>query len=209
MNGGTLRIASTTQSSLLHDDLNLASGTTFNSSAAVTVQGNLEWSAATIMGAGQTTIASAGTLNAAARDHSTRTLNTGTLRIEGTATLAGNSNNTYFYTYLQNGAKIDDRLGGTLDLQDDQTIIDNGTSGPENLVHVESGGTLSRSTGSTPAYVTTPAILMHGQCRRWEDAQPPRRQRHDDLDRAVQRRDGRRDRLHPRHPCQQRRDVHR
>ena len=154
---GKLRIsAANPQASLLHDDLDLDPGAILENLNSLTIEGDLEWSAATIQGAGTTTIAAGGTTTATVPD-SQRFLDTQTLRINGTGTFAGNDpdvNNDD--TYLSNGAEIAIGSGGSLDLQGDQDIIDNGTSGPENLVHVESGGTLSRSTGSTPAYITTP-----------------------------------------------------
>ena len=57
----------------------------------MTVNGTADWdNASTIAGAGTTTIAAAGTLTAPGADYSERFLDTGTLRIEGTATLEGN-----------------------------------------------------------------------------------------------------------------------
>ena len=59
-------------------------------------------------------------------------------------------NGTYFYTYLQNGAELEVGSGGTLDLQDDQQILENGGTG--NLLHVLSGGTLTpTSAAGTPS----------------------------------------------------------
>ena len=126
-----------------------------------------------------------------------RTLNHQMLHIDGTGTFAGNDPDTFNDdTYLQNAATLEIGSGGSLDLQGDQDIHNGGGTGT-NSVHVLSGGTLSRSSGSQPALITTRARQRrHRERGRRLDARQPRaqpagRQRDADLERPVQRRAGR------------------
>ena len=153
--GKILKIFSTSQSSLLHNNLTLNGGTLDNA-GSLTVQGNLNWGGgSSIIGAGTTTIAPAGTLTASGQNTSLA-LDTGTLHVDGTATFAGATGGNFFDTYLQNAAEIEIGSGGTLDLQDDQTIYDLG--GGTNRIHVLAGGTLTRTQtdGPEPASVGVP-----------------------------------------------------
>ncbi len=157
VNAGTLRVNSSPQPSLLHEDLDLAAGTTLDNRGSLTIQGNLDWSSATITSGGAigtVTIASTGTTTATVPD-TQRTLNHQTLHIDGTGTFAGNDPDTFNDdTYLQNAATLEIGSGGSLDLQGDQDIHNGGGTGT-NSVHVLSGGTLSRSSGTLPALITT------------------------------------------------------
>ena len=117
----------------------------------MTVNGTLEWGAgSTIAGVGTTTVASGGTLTAGGGANSQRFLDTGTLRINGSGTLEGQTGGNFFYTYLQNGAHLEVGSTGTLDLQDDQGIFENGGVG--NLLHVLAGGTLTRTSAAGTSY---------------------------------------------------------
>ncbi len=153
---GTLRMNSTPQASLLHDDLDLGSGAFLDNRGSLTIEGNLDWSSATLTSGGAvgtTTIAAGGTTTATTVD-SQRFINHQTLRINGAGTFAGNDPDVLNDdTFVQNGATLEVGNGGTLDLQGDQDIINNGGTGT-NSVHVLSGGTLSRSSGTTTAFIT-------------------------------------------------------
>jgi hypothetical protein len=156
VDAGTLRANSAPQASAFHDDLNLAAGTTLDNRGSLTVEGDLSWSAATITSGGAVgtvTIASGGTTTATTVN-TQRILNHQTLRINGAGTFAGNDPDVFNDdTYLQNAGTLEIGSGGTLDLQGDQDIIDNGGTGT-NSVHVLSGGTLSRSTGTTTSFIS-------------------------------------------------------
>ena len=108
---------------------------------ALRIEGDLGWRNATISGAGSTTVAPGGTItsNLANAD---RRLSTQTLHLDGAGTFSGSGR-----TLLQTAAEIEIGPGGSLDLQGDQRIDGAG------LVRVDAGGTLARSTGSTPAII--------------------------------------------------------
>src|SRR6185295_12909135 len=78
----------------------------------------------------------------------------------GTATFGGATAGCYFQTLLQNGAKLNVGSGGSLDLQNDQDVIDN-DSNPANLVHVLSGGTLKRTSAAGVALANVQAPLTN------------------------------------------------
>ena len=149
-NSSAIEIASTTQSSVLHDDLILGDFTTLNNAGPLAVEGTLSWGASsTIKGTGMTTIASGGALTATGNS-TQRFIDNQTLRINGTATFDG-ATSGFFFTYL-NAATLEVGSGGTLDLQDDQSIAFNGGSP---LVRVRAGGTLTRTSaaGSDAAHI--------------------------------------------------------
>ena len=88
-NSSAIEIASTTQSSVLHDDLILGDFTTLDNSGSLTVEGTLDWGASsTITSAGTTIIGGAGSLTADG-NNTQRFLTNQTLRINGTATFEG------------------------------------------------------------------------------------------------------------------------
>ena len=124
------------------------------SGADVTVNGNYRWdNATTIGGAGTTLIAPSGTLTAPTGAGVQRILDTGTLRIEGSATFEGNTDGNFHQTCSANGADIE--VGGasgprTLDLQDDQLIFD-GDGSDDSSLHVLAGGTLTRTSAGGSA----------------------------------------------------------
>ena len=67
----------------------------------MTVNGNYRWdNNTTIAGAGTTLIAPSGTLTAPAGSSVQRILDTGTLRIQGSATFGGNTDGNYHQTVL-------------------------------------------------------------------------------------------------------------
>ncbi len=140
--------------------VSLAGGTLASGAGGTTVHGTLFWDNNGTIGDGTTTIASDGTLTAPAGPAVQRILDTGTLRIEGSATFEGNTDGNFHQTLLANGADIE--VGGasgprTLDLQDDQLIFD-GDGGADSVLHVLAGGTLTRTSaaGSATADVQIP-----------------------------------------------------
>ena len=79
---------------------------------------------------------------------SNRFLDTGTLRIDGTANWTGTS-----ITYLQDGATIEIGPGATLDSKVDHTFSLNIGTGN---IHVLAGGTLTKSAGSGTTSISVP-----------------------------------------------------
>ena len=103
--GGTHSLGGTTLNGTgkAEGDYTVDTGTTF------TINGTYSWQSSSISGPGQTTIAPGGKL-VAPGDSSSRFLDTGTLRIDGSAEWTGTST-----TYIQDGATIEVGSGGTLD----------------------------------------------------------------------------------------------
>ena len=176
---------------------------------SLTIEGDLEWSAATIQGAGRPRSPPPGRPRRRSR---TRSASSIPRRFASTAPAPSpvtdpDVNNDD--TYLSNGAEIAIGSGGS--------ARPAGRPGHHRQRYVGAGKPRSRRVRRhpEPEHRQHPGLHHHstrqrryGQCRRG-GRQPPRRQRHGDLDRAVQRRDRRHERLHQRHPRHQRRDGHR
>ena len=102
---GTLRLFNATEESILQSGITLGDSATLDAAGPLTVHGTFTWNAnATIKGAAgaakKITLASDSTLTAPAGSSVQRILDTGTLRIEGSATFGGNTDGNYHQTVL-------------------------------------------------------------------------------------------------------------
>ncbi len=147
LSAGTLQTTSTTQASILHDDLTL-SNATLSPAGTLIEEGTLAWTTGTIDGPGTTTIAAGGALQASG-DGFQRFLGANAkLRIDGTATWTGSAQ-----TFFNDLAEIEIGSGGVLDARS-AALLPN--SGAGQLIHVLAGGTLTKSAGGGTTEIHVP-----------------------------------------------------